>query len=446
MASAEDSKQFRIQTKHVLIAIIIIVSTLLLIGSVVLITIGYLNPFGTVGLGILGGGCVLYFSGLLFLCAGSIWVKNKYYADENDFKEKWPHQPSEDISLLKPASLNLTSTSTNESGCINDSERQSDNTMVPLYSVSTVYSSVSSVSTVPDRTTLLNLQRDDVEGTSECDVFSSSLTAMHHTNMKLQEKINLKQGSTEQTNCELSSECKIKDVEKRKVANTPILCSNGESVSDIPRQRKPVVIDFVRSSYPSNGEKQLVNHHNNGQSKEGNNTNSQICGRNKMSDFICAVEGPPVSAAQSKHHQYMAEQSKHMYERKPIDKMPKNYNQESKPVLEKRKLHTGEKDNQTSDRRWCVISEGDSWIHNPKVQVTTSKGLINVPASISKADKKHRSCENLQISSQEGTQVLEPYRPPNTGLDQSQKIQLMTSEHLNTKKKFLMKPEPGKGL
>lgn len=424
MALAGDSKQTRIQMKNVFIAAIIIVSTLSIIGSIVMITIGYLNPFGTVGLGILGGGCVLYFSALLFLCSGSIWVKNRYYADENDFREKWYPSSTEDTSLLKPA-LNATSPAINEAGCMNETERQSDNNMVPLCSVSTVYSSVySTASTVPDRTTLCNWQGGDAEKAADCDVLSSSLTAMQHTD-KLQEKLKLKRGSIEQIDSESTSECKMKDLDKRKIADLPIHHSNGKFVSDTPRQRNPVLMDIVGTTYSSPEEKQLINHHISAQRKEGNNpnTNSQIYGGNNVSD---------------------------KYEWKARHELPKTYNQECKPALEKRKLHTGVKDSQVPDRRWCVISEGDSWINNPRAQGTASKVLNTVPAAISETERKHRSCENLHRINQERTDVPLKNILPNTWLAQSEKVQLSsqmtTSDNLHTKGNFMMKPGIRKGF
>ncbi|KAG8568125.1 hypothetical protein GDO81_013894 [Engystomops pustulosus] len=438
MASAGD----KIQIKHVFMAIIVIVSTLSFVASIVMITIGYLNPFGTVGLGILGGGCVLWFSAVLFLCAGSIWVKNRYYADENDFGEKWSQSSNEDISLLKPPA-NVISPATIEAGYIEKTESQSDN-IVPLWSVSEVYSSVSSsVSTVPDKTVLW--QGGDAEGALDFDVFSSSLTTMQHTEMKLQEKLKLKQGLTEQINPETSSNCNIKDVKKKLMADSPIIQSIGKSVSDIPRQRKPMVMDSLGTSYSNAEKKQIMIHPINVQSKEGN-IHTQMCNRNNMPVMSYPMEDPPSSAAQSKHHQHMAEQIKQSYEGKERNEFTKNYTKEYKPALEKRKVHTGEKDSQTPDRHWNVISGEESWIHNPRAQLST----CNLPTAISKTEKKHESCEKLHKISHEKTEIPLQNRLPNTWIDQSEKLQLSsqttTTEHLNSKGKFMTKAEARKGF
>ncbi|XP_073520250.1 uncharacterized protein [Phyllobates terribilis] len=431
MASAGPT---RIQWKHVFIAIVVIVSTLLIIASIVMITIGYLNPFGTVGLGILGGGCVLYFSAILFLCSGGIWIKNKYYADENA-QEKLYHSASEDISLLKPAAKT-------EAGCINETERQSDN-IAPLCSVSTVYSSVSSsVSTVPDRTVVFNWQGGDAENTLDGDVFSSSLTAMQHTDMKLQEKLQLKQGLKERMNCETSSDCKTKDLERKKIDDLSILHSNVKSVSDIPRQRKPVVMDFVETKCSSTEGKQLMNHYVSGLRKEENNSNInlQIGGRNNISNMLCSLEGLRSSGDQAKYHQDKAEQLKHMYEKKTAKELPKK--QECKPALEKRKMSTGEKDNQTPGRHWSIISEEHSWIHNPRVKGKANKDLNALPTML-ETEKKNRSCEKLHMINEERTEVPLQKLLPNTRLDKSGKVhsssQMPTSEHLGAKGKFMMK-------
>ncbi|XP_077106998.1 uncharacterized protein LOC143764852 [Ranitomeya variabilis] len=442
MASAGASKHTRIQWKHVFIAVIIIVSTLLLIASIAMITIGYLNPFGTVGLGILGGGCVLYFSAILVLCSGGIWIKNKYYADEND-QEKWYHSASEDISLLKPAS-NVTAPSKTEAGCIKETEYQLDNNTIPLCSVSTVYSSVSSsASTVPERTMLFNCQDGDAEKDLDYDVFSSSLTAMQQTDMKLQEKLQLKQGLKQPMNCETSSDRKIKDLERKKIADLSILHSNAKYVSDIPRQRNPVVMDFVETKCSSTEGKQLLNHYISDIKKEENNSNInlQIGGRSNVSNMSCSLESLQSYEDQAKYHQDLAEQSKHMYEKKPAIELPKKQRQECKPALEEKKMRTG-KDSHTPERHWSIISEGDSWIHNPRVEGKPNKDLNALPAML-ETENKHRSYEKPHTINQERTELPLKKLLPNTRLDQLEKVpsssQKTTSGRLGAKVKFMMK-------
>ncbi|KAM4053727.1 uncharacterized protein ACNLHF_006283 [Anomaloglossus baeobatrachus] len=55
-----------------------IITCLLFIGAAAMLAIGYLNPFGTVGLAILGVGAVVYFGGILFLVLSCLWVERKY--------------------------------------------------------------------------------------------------------------------------------------------------------------------------------------------------------------------------------------------------------------------------------------------------------------------------------------------------------------------------------
>ncbi|KAE8632221.1 hypothetical protein XENTR_v10001479 [Xenopus tropicalis] len=86
--------------KNALIAAIGASAVILLSGSTVLLTIGYINAFGNVGLSILGAGAVLYFSSVMLLCASCIWVKNKYFPDETDFTVKPPSR--DDTYLVKP--------------------------------------------------------------------------------------------------------------------------------------------------------------------------------------------------------------------------------------------------------------------------------------------------------------------------------------------------------
>ncbi|XP_077331321.1 uncharacterized protein LOC143974112 [Lithobates pipiens] len=55
-----------------------IITCLLFLGSAALIAVGYLNPYGTVGLSILGVGAVVYFGGIIFLVLSCLWVERKY--------------------------------------------------------------------------------------------------------------------------------------------------------------------------------------------------------------------------------------------------------------------------------------------------------------------------------------------------------------------------------
>ncbi|OCU00727.1 hypothetical protein XELAEV_18006506mg [Xenopus laevis] len=88
--------------KPALMATIGVVTVILLITSTALLTIGYMNAFGNVGLGILGAGAVLYFASVILLCAGCIWVKNNYYPDEMDFTAKPLSASRDDTYLPKP--------------------------------------------------------------------------------------------------------------------------------------------------------------------------------------------------------------------------------------------------------------------------------------------------------------------------------------------------------
>ncbi|OCT59301.1 hypothetical protein XELAEV_18001253mg [Xenopus laevis] len=88
--------------KHAVMATIGVVTVILLIASTALLTIGYMNAFGNIGLGILGAGAVLYFGSVIFLCASCIWVKNKYYPDETEFTVKIPSASRDDRYLPKP--------------------------------------------------------------------------------------------------------------------------------------------------------------------------------------------------------------------------------------------------------------------------------------------------------------------------------------------------------
>ncbi|OCU00957.1 hypothetical protein XELAEV_18006736mg [Xenopus laevis] len=54
------------------------VTCFLFLGAAVLLGVGYLNPFGTVGLVILGIGAVLFFGTILFLVMICLWVERKY--------------------------------------------------------------------------------------------------------------------------------------------------------------------------------------------------------------------------------------------------------------------------------------------------------------------------------------------------------------------------------
>ncbi|XP_073492391.1 uncharacterized protein [Aquarana catesbeiana] len=55
-----------------------IITCLFFMGSAALIAVGYLNPYGTVGLSILGVGAVVYFGGIIFLVLSCLWVERKY--------------------------------------------------------------------------------------------------------------------------------------------------------------------------------------------------------------------------------------------------------------------------------------------------------------------------------------------------------------------------------
>ncbi|KAM5192283.1 uncharacterized protein ACMZJ9_007041 [Mantella aurantiaca] len=55
-----------------------IITCLLFAGAAALLAVGYLNPFGTVGLSILGVGAVVYFGAIIFLVLSCLWVERKY--------------------------------------------------------------------------------------------------------------------------------------------------------------------------------------------------------------------------------------------------------------------------------------------------------------------------------------------------------------------------------
>ncbi|CAH2293642.1 Hypothetical predicted protein [Pelobates cultripes] len=98
------SNKARIQPKHIA-AIIAVVSVLLFMASIALLTIGFLNAYSSIGMGILGAGAVLFFTTEVFLCMGYIWLRNKI----NENNSKLASRSIDDIALLKPAS-NMTST------------------------------------------------------------------------------------------------------------------------------------------------------------------------------------------------------------------------------------------------------------------------------------------------------------------------------------------------
>ncbi|KAM4710233.1 uncharacterized protein O3C94_000207 [Discoglossus pictus] len=98
-----DNRDTRARMRCMLSAIIATVTSLLFIASFVLVIIGYLNPFGSVGLGILGGGAVLFFSTILLLCVGFVWL-NRKYPEEPEVTVKLFEPPSDEMSLLKPTS------------------------------------------------------------------------------------------------------------------------------------------------------------------------------------------------------------------------------------------------------------------------------------------------------------------------------------------------------
>ncbi|OCU00914.1 hypothetical protein XELAEV_18006691mg [Xenopus laevis] len=54
------------------------VTCILFLGSAVLLAVGYLNPFGSVGLAVLVVGAVLFFGTILFLVMMCLWVERKY--------------------------------------------------------------------------------------------------------------------------------------------------------------------------------------------------------------------------------------------------------------------------------------------------------------------------------------------------------------------------------
>ncbi|XP_063770746.1 uncharacterized protein LOC134906019 [Pseudophryne corroboree] len=419
MASAEDGKNTGMQMQYVFIGIIAFVSTSLLIASIVLLTIGYMNPFGTVGLGILGGGCILYFSTLLFFCMSSIWVKNKYYTDKTDFGDKQVGAPREDISLLKPAS-NVTLPANLEIRSM--SIPVDNNNPVPLYSVSTVYSSVSSCSSpVPEKIMLYNWHGDD------SDVFTASLTTMQDSHIKSQEKPQINQGSTELASCESTGWNKVY-MEKRHTEDIAIHHNNGKSIPDIPRQRRPLVMDTAEGITPAhscnpheNGDKQLVKSYLDIQmktTKENNtSTNAQI-GK--------TLPGVPTSVTPSKYHHHLADRSKKPEEGKGTNhlQMLKNSSHEVEPALANRGVHFGQQNIQTSNGHGALTAKGDASIqaatkeNKQTFQGTTSKGLYTALAASAESDKKHKSSEAF---SHDRTAIPLQYLLPKSQPDHSAK-------------------------
>nr|XP_033774240.1 uncharacterized protein LOC117347421 isoform X2 [Geotrypetes seraphini] len=64
--------------KQFILGIISATASLMFIGSIILISIGYLNSYSSLGVGILASGAVLYFAGIVVLGVSCMWVNNTY--------------------------------------------------------------------------------------------------------------------------------------------------------------------------------------------------------------------------------------------------------------------------------------------------------------------------------------------------------------------------------
>lgn len=393
----------RIQVKHILIALVGIVSTMLFAAAIVLITIGYLNPFGTVGLGILGGGCVAFFSAVLFLCACSIWIKNKYYGDETDCKEKLVGRSSEDITLLKPAS-NIFSSEPPEAGREKNIEGD-DNNPVPLYSVSTVYSSVSSSSAIPEKLMPYNWQEEDIAGALDSDVFSASLTALQHGDMKSQQRLEPTKSPAELLIGGLPGQNgqKVKDDQKRQHANKTAH-NNEKYITNLPRQRKPMAMD---SPYVPHGKQMEISltDTQGSKTKETHSSTQDLRDRNTQH---FPVYTPKTTAAISQD-----------------DNCKGSSNHHKNQVQAERNRINVKPNNQKADRQELTITESDTALQN--TTYTNKQDIIRKDATAVLArnlEKKHNSSEETYKCNRDRTAVPLQGLWPQSKLDKPANVQV----------------------
>lgn len=403
MATTRVSKS-RIRVKHILTALVGIVSTILFAAAIVLITIGYLNPFGTVGLGILGGGCVVFFSAVLFLCACSIWIKNKYYGDETDCKEKLVGRSNEDITLLKPAS-NIFSSEPPEAGREKNNIQGDNNNPVPLYSVSTVYSSVSSSSSaIPEKLIPNNWQEEDIAGALDSDVFSPSLTALQHGDMKSQQRLEPTKSPAELLIGGLPGQNgqKVKDDPKRQHANKA--AHNYEKyITDLPRQRKPMVMD---SPYVPHGKQMEItlNDTQGSKTKETHSSTQDL--RNRNTQHFPVVT-PKTTAAVSQNDNCKGSSNHH-----------KNQAQG-----ETNRNRINVKPNNQKDRQELTNTERDTAVQNTTYtnkQDIIKKHVTDVLAR--NLEKKHNSSEETYKFNKDRTALQGLW--PQSKLDQPANVQV----------------------